>query len=40
MEQNVLDCSSDDGSKPEDTLIMKIAKLITLLLVLYAIIFY
>ena len=40
MEKRLLDYNQDDDVKPDNSIIMKIAKLITLLLVLYAIIFY
>ena len=39
MEQRVIDYKPDDGSK-EDSTFMKIAKLVTVLVVLYVIIFY
>ena len=40
MEQQILDYKPDDGSKPEDSTLMKITKLVTVLAVLYVIIFY
>jgi hypothetical protein len=40
MDQKIIDYKQDDNSKTEDSIIMKIAKVVTVLVVLYVIIFY
>jgi hypothetical protein len=40
MEEKILDFKPEDDAKPETSIIMRVAKLVTLLVVLYVIIFY
>jgi hypothetical protein len=40
MEEKILDVKPEDDATPENNIIMSIAKLVTLLIILYVIIFY